>query len=411
MSIHSGIPFLDLVTPHVELERALTEVFRKALHTAGFIGGPMVEDFEKAFAKFCQVDHAVGVSSGTDALRFALMACGVKPGDVVVTVPHTFIATTEAISQAGALPEFVDIDALTYNMDPEKLREYLEQRCQKDSSGQLISLRSNRPVKAIIPVHLYGQMADMDAILEMAYRFNLIVIEDACQAHGAEYFSRKQKRWLKAGSIGQAAAFSFYPGKNLGACGEAGAATTNDETIATKIKMLRDHGQAKKYYHDLEGYNGRLDAIQAGLLHAKLPHLATWNAQRRERAAEYNRLLSAADSGVIPPYEPSWSKAVYHLYVVRSDDREALMNHLKNAGIGTGIHYPIPLHLQKAYESLNYRKGDFPVTEQAAAEIVSLPMFPQITSEQQVRVAEKIRAFTEPSVRKSDQPTNTVAVG
>ena len=411
MSIHSGIPFLDLVTPHVELEHELTEVFRKALRTAGFIGGPAVEDFERAFANFCQVDHAIGVSSGTDALRFALMACGVDAGDVVVTIPHTFIATTEAISQAGALPEFVDVDALTYNMNPEKLREYLERRCKKDSSGQLISLRSNRPVKAVVPVHLYGQMADMDAILELAGRFNLIVIEDACQAHGAEYFSRKQKRWLKAGSIGQAAAFSFYPGKNLGACGEAGATTTNDETIAAKIKMLRDHGQAKKYYHDMEGYNGRLDAIQAGLLHAKLPHLATWNAQRRERAAEYNRLLSAADSGVIPPYEPSWSKAVYHLYVVRTDDREGLMSHLKNAGIGTGIHYPIPLHLQKAYASLQYRVGDFPVAEKAAAEIVSLPMFPQLTREQQIRVAQEIRAFTVTSVRNGGQPNpETVAV-
>ena len=395
MSIHSGIPFLDLATPHIELQQELTEVFQKALHTAGFIGGPMVEDFEKDFAKFCYVDHAIGVSSGTDALRFALMACGVKQGDVVVTVPHTFIATTEAISQAGALPEFVDIDALTYNMYPEKLREYLEQHCKKHSAGELISLRSNRPVRAIVPVHLYGQMADMDAILELAERFNLIVIEDACQAHGAEYFSRKQNCWRKAGSIGRAAAFSFYPGKNLGACGEAGAITTNDETIAAKIKMLRDHGQAKKYYHDMEGYNGRLDAIQAGLLHAKLPHLATWNAQRRERAAEYNRLLSATDSAVTPPYEPSWSKAVYHLYVVRTEDREGLMNHLKNTGIGTGIHYPIPLHLQKAYESLNYRKGDFPVAERSAAEIVSLPMFPQLTKEQQSRVAEEITKFME----------------
>jgi dTDP-4-amino-4,6-dideoxygalactose transaminase len=393
VSIHSGIPFLDLVTPHVELEQELTEVFRRALHTAGFIGGPMVEDFEKTFAKFCQVDYAMGVSSGTDALRFALMACGVSSGDVVVTVPHTFIATTEAISQAGALPEFVDIDALTYNMDPEKLREYLEQRCKKDSSGQLISLRSNRPVKAIIPVHLYGQMADMDAILELAERFNLIVVEDACQAHGAEYFSRKQKRWLKAGSIGQAAAFSFYPGKNLGACGEAGATTTNDAAIAARVKMLRDHGQAKKYYHDVEGYNGRLDAIQAGLLNVKLPYLATWNTQRRERAAEYNRLLSAAESGVVPPYEPSWSKAVYHLYVVRTEDRVGLMNHLKNAGISTGIHYPIPLHLQKAYAALQYRSAEFPVAEKISDEIVSLPMFPQLTDEQQKCVVRAIKAF------------------
>ena len=213
---------------------------------------------------------AVGVSSGTDALRFALMACGVQQGDVVVTVPNTFIATTEAISQAGALPEFVDIDERTYNLDPAKLKEYLEKQCEVNSSGRLMSLRSGRPVTAVVPVHLYGQMADMDPILELAEQYGLIVVEDACQAHGAEYFSRKQGRWMKAGSIGQAAAFSFYPGKNLGACGEAGAVTTNDAALASKMKMLRDHGQAKKYYHDVEGYNGRLDAIQAGILHAKL---------------------------------------------------------------------------------------------------------------------------------------------
>jgi len=292
------------------------------------------------------------------------------------------------------LPEFVDIDEQTYNMDPAKLKEYLEKQCEVNSAGQLVSLRSGRPVTAVIPVHLYGQMADMDPILELAERYNLIVVEDACQAHGAEYFSRKQGRWMKAGSIGQAAAFSFYPGKNLGACGEAGAVTTNDSTVASKIKMLRDHGQVKKYYHDIEGYNGRLDAIQAGLLHVKLGHLAKWNEQRRERAAEYRRLLASADCGVQPPYEPEWSKAVYHLYVVRTDDREGLMNRLKNAGIGTGIHYPVPLHLQKAYEHMNYRMGDFPVTEQAAVEIVSLPMFAQLTPAQQTRTVEKIQAST-----------------
>jgi dTDP-4-amino-4,6-dideoxygalactose transaminase len=412
VSVHSGIPFLDLVTPHVELEQELTEVFRKALHTAGFIGGPMVEEFEKAFAEFCDVKYAVGVNSGTDALRFALTACGVKPGDVVVTVAHTFIATTEAISQAGALPEFVDIDERTYNMDPEKLREYLEQNCKKDSSGQLISQRSNRPVTAVIPVHLYGQMADMDAIAELADRFNLILIEDACQAHGAEYFSRKHNRWMKAGSIGRAAAFSFYPGKNLGACGEAGAATTNDEVIASKIKMIRDHGQAKKYYHDIEGYNGRLDSIQAGLLHVKLRYLSKWNTLRRERAAEYNRLFGATDSGVILPYEPAWSKAIYHLYVVRSGDREGLMTHLKNAGIATGIHYPIPLHLQKAYTSLQYHIGDFPVTEEIVGEIVSLPMFPQLTHEQQTRVVDEVLSYTVGAVCNGEQPSpDPVAVG
>jgi dTDP-4-amino-4,6-dideoxygalactose transaminase len=412
VSSHSGVPFIDLVTPHVELERELTEVFRKALHNAGFIGGPMVEEFEKAFADFCDVHYAVGVNSGTDALRFALAACGVGPGAVVITAPHTFIATSEAISQVGAIPEFVDIDEHSYNMDPEKLREYLESNCKTDASGQLVSLRSNRPVAAVVPVHLYGQMADMDAIVELAERFNLIVIEDACQAHGAEYFSRRQNRWLKAGSIGRAAAFSFYPGKNLGACGEAGAATTNGEVIAAKIKMLRDHGQAKKYHHDIEGYNGRLDSIQAGLLHVKLRYLSKWNTLRREHAAEYNRLLSAAHARVILPYEPAWSKAIYHLYVVRSNDRERLMNHLTNAGIGTGIHYPIPLHLQKAYASMQYRVGDFPVTERIASEIVSLPMFPQLTHEQQAHVVEEVLTFTSRSVCKRDHISpETVIVG
>jgi dTDP-4-amino-4,6-dideoxygalactose transaminase len=389
----NSIPFLDLIAPHVELEQELTEVFRKALRTAGFIGGPVVEEFEKAFATFCDTSHSVAVSSGTDALRFALMASGVKPGDVVVTVPHTFIATTEAISQAGALPEFVDIDERTYNLDPAKLAEYLETQCTVDDAGRLMSRRSGRPVTAVVPVHLYGQMADMDPILELAERYRLVVIEDACQAHGAEYFSKKHNRWMKAGSMGRAAAFSFYPGKNLGACGEAGAATTNDAGIAKTMRMLRDHGQATKYYHDVEGYNGRLDAIQAGLLHVKLAHLPKWNAQRRDRAAEYNRLLESADTALVPPYEPSWSRAVYHLYVVRTADREGLTDHLKKAGIATGIHYPIPLHLQNAYQFLVYSVGDFPVCEKVAAQILSLPMFPQLTPRQQNRVVEESLRF------------------
>ncbi len=400
MSHSQNIPFLDLVSPHVELEQELTEVFQKVIRSAGFIGGPMVEGFEKAFATFCDTKFAVANSSGTDALRFALMVCGVQNGDVVVTVPHTFIATTEAISQAGALPEFVDIDEKTYNMDPEKLREYLETQCTKDKSGNLISRRSGRPVTAIVPVHLYGQMADMDAILDLAERFGLIVIEDACQAHGAEYFSRKHNRWMKAGSMGKAAAFSFYPGKNLGACGEAGATTTNDEALATKVKMLRDHGQAKKYYHDVEGYNGRLDAMQAGFLSVKLAHLAKWNAQRRERAVEYNRLFASGDGSVVTPFEPSWSKAVYHLYVVRTADREGMMEHLKTAGIGTGIHYPVPLHQQKAYQSLGYKTGDFPVTERVAREIVSLPMFPQLEAAQLVKVVDETLRFVEQQSRR-----------
>src|ERR1700722_7874785 len=392
-SIPNNIPFLDLVTPHLELEQELTGVFRRALQTACFIGGPMVEAFEEAFAAFCGTNHSIAVSSGTDALRFAIMACGVQRGDVVLTVPHTFIATTEAISQAGAMPEFIDIDERTYNMSIEKLQLYLKEQCSRDRSGRLISLRSGRPVSAIVPVHLYGQMADMDSILRVAQQYSLIVIEDACQAHGAEYFSKELNRWMKAGSMGRAAAFSFYPGKNLGACGEAGAVTTNDGGIADRIKVLRDHGQTKKYHHEVEGYNGRLDAIQAGLLHAKLAHLADWNLQRRERAVEYNRLLAGND-GLILPYEPSWSRAVYHLYVVRTENRDGMMNHLKKAGIGTGIHYPIPLHLQKAYAFMNYSLRDFPVAGRVASEIVSLPMFSQLTAEQQTRVAEEISAFT-----------------
>jgi dTDP-4-amino-4,6-dideoxygalactose transaminase len=393
MSVHSSIPFLDLVTPHIELESELTEVFRRALHTAGFIGGPMVENFEQAFADFCDVSYSIAVSSGTDALRFAIMACGVQPGDVVVTVAHTFIATTEAISQAGAFPEFVDIDERTYNMSVERLQHFLEDQCIRDSFGRLISQRNHRPVTAIVPVHLYGQMADMDAILTLADRFGLTVIEDACQAHGAEYFSKKANRWIKAGAMGRAAAFSFYPGKNLGACGEAGAVTTNDAAVSGKIKMLRDHGQAKKYHHDVEGYNGRLDAVQAGLLHVKLKYLAEWNAKRREQAVEYNRLLGSADELIMLPYEPSWSRAVYHLYVVRTEDREGLLAHLKSERIETGIHYPIPLHLQKAYCSLGYVRGEFPVSEKVATQIVSLPMFPQLTLAQQTRVAEETTRF------------------
>ena len=399
MNHSQDIPFLDLVTPHVELEEELTAVFQKAIRTAGFIGGRMVENFEKEFAAFCHTEYAVAVNSGTDALRFALIAAGVKPGDAVVTVPHTFIATTEAISQAGALPEFVDIDERTYNMDPAKLQAYLESQCTQ-KNDQLISNRSGRPLTAIVPVHLYGQTADMDAILELAEQYQLVVVEDACQAHGAEYFSRKQSRWLPAGSMGKAAAFSFYPGKNLGACGEGGAITTNDAKLADTCKMIRDHGQVKKYYHDIEGYNGRLDSIQTGILSVKLKYLASWNVKRRERAAEYNRLLAASEAEVQTPYEPSWSHAVYHLYVIRTEDREDLMAHLGKAGIGTGIHYPIPLHRQRAYEIMGYKTGDFPVCEKIAAEIVSLPMYPQLTPAQQARVVHEIVTFNAKFTRK-----------
>ena len=393
MNPKEAIPFLDLVTPHVELEQELTEVFKRALHTASFIGGPLVAQFERGFADFCGVNYCVGASNGTDALRFALTAAGVKAGDVAITVPNTFIATVEAISQAGAETRFVDVDERTYNMDPAKVRDYLEKSCTVDGQvGAVIDNKTGKPVTAIVPVHLYGQTADMDALLEIAKQYNLILIEDACQAHGAEYFSKKENRWRPAGSMGKAAAFSFYPGKNLGACGEGGAVTTNDESLAKKVSMLRDHGQSKKYFHDIEGYNGRLDSIQAGILSVKLKHLGEWNRKRAEAARHYDRLLSNVD-GVVRPYSPDCVRAVYHLYVVRVRDREGLQKHLADANIGTGIHYPVPLHLQKAYAGLGFGRGDFPVTEKIAPEIVSLPMFPQLSAEQRERVVREIAGF------------------
>jgi len=394
MTSTTKVPFLDLVTPHQELKAELMQVVEKALGNAGFIGGPMVEDFEREFAEFCDAKYCVGVNSGTDALRFAFMAADVKPGEIIVTVPHTFIATTEAISQVGAHIAFVDIYEKTYTMDPEKLREYLETRCEFDKArGKSIEKTSKRVVSAIVPVHLYGQTADMDPILDLASKYNLVVIEDACQAHGAEYFSGKESLWKKAGTMGRAAAFSFYPGKNLGACGEAGAITTNDEEMAKRMKMIRDHGQAKKYYHDIEGYNGRLDSIQAGWLSVKLRHLAKWNESRRNLAHRYHELFAEVKDSVGLPVEAAWTKGVYHLYVVRVNDREALQARLAEAGIGTGIHYPIPLHKQQAYRHLGYKNGDFPVTERVAREIVSLPMFPQLTRSQQNEVVAVVKEF------------------
>lgn len=392
MTSKQQVPFLDLVTPHQELEAELIAVVQGALKTAGFIGGPMVEAFEAEFAQFCGTEHCVGVGSGTDALRFALMATGVEKDDIVITVPNTFIATTEAITQAGAHAKFVDVDERTSNMDPGKLAEFLETECAFDGiSGQLVHRETGGLVRAIVPVHLYGQMADMDPIVDQAEKYNLLVVEDACQAHGAQYFSRRHEQWFSAGSIGCAAAFSFYPGKNLGACGEAGAVTTNDAEMARKIRMIRDHGQAQKYYHDMEGYNGRLDSIQAGLLSVKLKHLADWNTKRREAAARYNQLFTDGGTEVLTPYEPCWSRAVYHLYVVRCADREGLRESLNKEGIGTGIHYPIPLHLQKAYASLGYREGDFPITESLAKQIVSLPMSTTLTAEQQAMVVNAVQ--------------------
>jgi dTDP-4-amino-4,6-dideoxygalactose transaminase len=385
------VPFLDLVTPHRELEEELVAAFREAVHCAGFIGGSQVDAFEAEFAAYCGTNYCVGVSSGTDAVRFALMACGVGPGDAVVTVSHTFIATVEAISQAGAATEFVDIDPQTYTMCPRALSEYLA-KCVRDAkTGRPLGHRTGQPIKAIVPVHLYGQVADMDALLELARQYDLLVVEDACQAQGSEYRTRQDETWRRAGSFGKAAGFSFYPGKNLGACGEAGAVTTDDEQVARTIKMLREHGQAQKYYHDLEGYNGRLDAIQASFLRIKLRRLDGWNAQRRSAAEHYLELL-ANTPGIVPPFEPDRNRGNYHLYVIRTTDRDALADHLKADGIATGRHYPLPIHLQNCHRHWGCVSGSLPITEQGAAQILSLPMFPSVTLTQQAAVIVAINA-------------------
>jgi dTDP-4-amino-4,6-dideoxygalactose transaminase len=387
-----AIPFLDLVSPHRDLEKELNEVFLGAVRSGHFVGGPMLELFENDFALFCGVKHCVAVHSGTDALRFALMAAGVKNGDAVITVPNTFIATTEAISQAGAMPIFVDIDERTFNIDPIKLERWIKTACRIDIlSKKAIQRSSGRTVSAIIPVHLFGQMCNMDAILDIAHRYHLAVVEDACQAHGAQYNSRARGQWCKAGSLGTAAAFSFYPGKNLGALGEGGAITTNDEAIARECRMLRDHGQSQKYYHEKEGYNGRLDAIQAGMLAVKLKHLNKWNETRRTHARRYCEKISLCQ-GVVAPFEPEWSRAVYHLFVVRVKGRDRVQKELADQGIGTGLHYPVPLHLQKAYAHLGYGKGSFPVTESIMGEILSLPMYPQLTEEHVDQVVRRLKA-------------------
>jgi dTDP-4-amino-4,6-dideoxygalactose transaminase len=394
------IPFLDLVTPHQALETELMEAFRQALRTAAFVGGIEVEAFEREFAAYCGTKYCVGVANGTDAVRFALMASGVGRGDAVVTVSHTFIATVEAISQAGADAEFVDIDSRTYCMSPVALDAYLS-GCEKDATtGRPLGARTGKPIKALLPVHLYGQVADMDTIQSIAARYGLLVIEDACQAHGAEYRSADGV-WRRAGSFGKAAAFSFYPGKNLGACGEGGAVTTDDEQVAKTVKMLREHGQTRKYYHDFEGYNGRLDALQAAFLRVKLQHLDMWNAQRRSAAAAYREMLSRFPS-VTAPFEPENSRAVYHLYVIRTSDRDAFAQHLVSQGIATGLHYPLPVHLQNCYDAWNYGIGSMPVTEGVASEILSLPMYPTLTFEQQQRIVSAIASMTPAATREQD---------
>ncbi len=365
------VPFLNLPDLHKPLKEEILALWSSALDTAGFIGGPQVAAFEEEFGAYCEADHCVGVGSGTDALRFALMALGIGPGDTVITVPNTFIATTEAISQVGADIAFVDVDSETVLMDPASLREAAQ--------------RLQGKAKAIVPVHLYGQTADMDPINEIAAEFGLKVIEDAAQAQGAKYKGKA------AGSLADIAAFSFYPGKNLGACGEAGAVTTNDEELAKKVAMIRDHGQAKKYHHDIEGYNGRLDAIQAGALRVKLRVLEGWNESRRNSAAAFD----AAFGGFTKVHPVAVGKdnvPARHIYVVHVDDRDALAAHLNESGIDSALHYPISLHLQKCYEGMELGKGSFPVAEKSATSLLSLPMFPGMTDEQVQRV---IAAVTE----------------
>jgi len=356
------------------------------LDSCAFAGGPFVQAFEKNFAAFCGCKHCIGVGSGTEALWLALLALGVGPGDEVITVPNTFIATAEAVTYCGATPVFVDIDEKTYTMDPKKLEEYLEKRFQHSEPPSLRASGLKPRPKAVLPVHLFGQTADMDSITAIARKYGLYVIEDACQAHGAQYKGRP------AGSMGDAGCFSFYPGKNLGAFGEAGAVTTDNAELAEKIAELRDHGQTKKYYHNSIGWNARMDGIQGAVLSVKLKHLPAWNNARREKAAMYNDILAAMD-GVILPHAADDATHVYHVYAVRTQHRDALLNYLADENIHCGIHYPVPVHLQTAYSNMGLINNGLKVSEKVASELLSLPMFPELTDEQQIRVRDKIQEF------------------
>jgi dTDP-4-amino-4,6-dideoxygalactose transaminase len=387
------IPFLDIHYQHKVLETELINAFVSTIQTGAFIGGPTVELFERKFSEFCGSTHSIGVSNGTDALRFALIASGIKKNDIVITVPNTFIATVEAISQAGGVPEFVDVDLETANMSPEKLNAYLEENCFIDKiTGETINTRAGKSVRAILPVHLYGRMAPMDALEQIAKKYNLVIIEDACQAHGAEYYSKSRSSWRSAGTIGCAAAFSFYPGKNLGALGDAGIVTTNDFKIASKIRMLRDHGQCAKYVHEIEGYNGRMDAIQASLLRIKINYLKEWNEKRRAVAAKYDALLKDVNE-IHFLKDTTGYKSVYHLYIVRYKKRDELRQYLLENGIETGLHYPVPVHLQNAYRHLGFHSNSFPVSEIMSKEIISLPMYPHLQDDQISTVVDTIKTF------------------
>jgi dTDP-4-amino-4,6-dideoxygalactose transaminase len=363
------VPFLDLKAQYRAIKDEIHAAVSDVMENTAFAGGPFVAKFEKDFAAFCDCKQAIGVGNGTDALWMSLLAFGVGPGDEVITVPNTFIATAEAISYCGATPVFVDVEEVTNNMNP-----------------RLLEAAITKKTKAIIPVHLFGQPADMDPILAIARERGLYVIEDACQAHGAQYKGRK------AGSMGDTGCFSFYPGKNLGAYGEAGAVVTNDDAIAEKMRMFRDHGQAKKYYHAMIGWNARMDGIQGAVLGVKLKYLTDWNESRRRHAREYTRLLSSVED-IIKPSEADYARHVYHIYAIRSKERDRLMASLVEKGISCNIHYPVPVHLQDAYGALGLGRGSFPMAETCAAEYLSLPMYPELTSEQIAWVADQVKAF------------------
>jgi dTDP-4-amino-4,6-dideoxygalactose transaminase len=361
------VPFLDLRAHHAPILDEINSAIRDVIASSAFAGGPFVVDFESDFASYCDASYAIGVGSGTEALWLSLLACGVGSGDEVITVPNTFMGTAEAITYCGATPVFVDVDGRTYTMDPARLEEAITSK-----------------TKAIIPVHLFGQPADMDPILAIARKHGLFVLEDACQAHGAEYKGRK------AGTLGDAACFSFYPGKNLGAFGEAGAVVTQDTELQDKIRILRDHGQVRRYHHKVVGWNGRMDGIQAAVLRVKLRYLDKGNQLRRSHAAHYGRALADIEE-VIRPVEAPNVRHVYHVYAIRVPDRDEVMRFLAKKGIGCGVHYPVPVHLQEAYRSLGYKRGAFPIAERCAAEFVSLPMYPELTTAQMQMVVQGVK--------------------
>ena len=371
------IPFLDLTRQYRRIEEEILLAQKRVLEKGHFILGEEVSSFEEEFARYCGVPYGVGVGSGTDALYLALRAAGIGEGDEVITVSHSFIATAFAISLTGAKPVFVDIDPTIYTMDPNALEHFLKKRKAKEGR--------RRKARAIVPVHLYGHPAEMDAIMDIAGRYDLIVIEDACQAHGAEYHGKK------VGSFGLFGCFSFYPTKNLGAYGDGGMVVTDHIKLYEGLRLLRCYGEKKKYQHILKGGNSRLDEIQAAILRVKLKYLDQWNGERRKRAQTYKRMLENAEA--ICPVEKEKARHVYHLFVIRVKKRNSLQMFLKKSGIETLIHYPIPIHLQKAYKELRYQRRDLPVTERCAREILSLPFFPELTSEEMEKVQEQIKNF------------------